>query len=217
MAYDLGGYVDVATRLRMALKDWPQLRIQETSCTLETIGEQAFLVCTITIWRDERDTVPVIASAAEIVPGRTPYSKNSERMVGFTSALGRGLGYMGYGIDKAIASADEVQHKRQIEEPYPTSPQSDAVLDAQRKIQRADARQKAVQSKGPMSDAQRKMIRVQAQKAGIADNNELLNIVEEVCDTKLLTLEELTKQDASRLIERLMQIATEKQTENNNN
>jgi hypothetical protein len=216
MAYDLGGYVDVATRLRMALKDWPQLRIQETSCTLDTIGEQSFLVCTITIWRDERDTVPVIASAAEIVPGRTPYTKNSERMVGFTSALGRGLGYMGYGIDKAIASADEVQHKRQIEEPYPTSPQSDAVLEAQRKIQRADARQKTVQSKGPMSDAQRKMIRVQAQKAGIADNNELLHIVEEVCDTKLLTLEELTKQDASRLIERLMQMATEKQTENNN-
>ena len=216
MAY-LEGYVDVPTRLRMALKDWPQLRIQETSCTTEQHGEQMYLVCVITVWRDERDAVPVIASAAEPIPGRTPYTRLSERMVGFTSALGRALGYMGYGIDKAIASADEVQHKRQIEEPYPTSPQSDAVLDAQRKIQRADARQKAVQSKGPMSDAQRKMIRVQAQKAGIADNNELLHIVEEVCDTKLLTLEELTKQDASRLIERLMQIATEKQTENNNN
>ena len=29
--------------------------------------------------------------------------------MGFTSALGRALGYMGFGIDKSIASRDEVQ------------------------------------------------------------------------------------------------------------
>ena len=117
MAY-LEGYVDVPTRLRMALKDWPQLRIQETSCTTEQHGEQTFLVCVITVWRDERDAVPVIASAAEPIPGRTPYTRLSERMVGFTSALGRALGYMGYGIDKSIAtlgpcSASLVSHRRQ--------------------------------------------------------------------------------------------------------
>jgi len=104
MAFELNGYVDVPTRLRLALKDWPQLRIQETSCTLEQVGEQLFLICVVTVWRDERDAVPVIASAAEQVPGRTPYTRNAERMVGFTSALGRALGYMGYGIDKSIAS-----------------------------------------------------------------------------------------------------------------
>lgn len=214
MAYDLGGYVDVATRLRMALKDWPQLRIQETGCALETIGEQSFLVCTVTIWRDERDAVPVIASAAEIIPGKTPYTKNSERMVGFTSALGRGLGYMGYGIDKAIASADEVQHKRAVEDPFPTTTQSEAVLEAQRKIQRADTRQKAVQSKGPMSEPQRKMIRVQAGKAGLADDNAVLEIVKEVLGKDVLVIEELTKFEASKVIERLMQLAAEKHMDN---
>ncbi len=62
MAFELNGYVDVPTRLRLALKDWPQLRIQETSCTLEQVGEQLFLICVVTVWRDERDAVPVIAS-----------------------------------------------------------------------------------------------------------------------------------------------------------
>ena len=209
MAYDLGGYVDVATRLRMALKDWPQLRIQETGCVLETIGEQSFLVCTVTIWRDERDTVPVIASAAEIVPGKTPYTKNSERMVGFTSALGRGLGYMGYGIDKAIASADEVQHKRAVEDPFPTTAQSDAVLREQRKMTNAQRNEKRAASNQPASPAQIKMIGVQARKAQL-DNDAVLNVVQEVLDKKVLVLEELNKFEASKVIERLLQLAAEK-------
>jgi hypothetical protein len=77
MAYDLGGYVDVPTRLRLALKDWPKLRIQETASTLEQVGEQLFMVCVVTVWRDETDPIPVIASAAEQIPGRTPYTRNA--------------------------------------------------------------------------------------------------------------------------------------------
>lgn len=214
MAYDLGGYVDVATRLRMALKDWPQLRIQETACTLETIGEQSFLVCVITIWRDERDTVPVIASAAEIVPGRTPYTKNSERMVGFTSALGRGLGYMGYGIDKAIASADEVQHKRVVEEPFATTPQSDAVLADHRKMTNAQRNEKRVASNQNATAAQIKMLAVQARKAGL-DDAAVFSTVSDVLGKKVLVLEELTKFEASKVIERMLQLAADKQMDNN--
>jgi len=68
-----------------------------------------FIRCTVTVWRDNADALPVIASAAEPYPGNTPYTKRSEYMVGMTSALGRALGYMGCGVSKAIASRNEVE------------------------------------------------------------------------------------------------------------
>jgi hypothetical protein len=41
-------------------------------------------------------------------------------MVGFTSALGRALGYMGFGISRSLASANEVKNRP------PESPRIDA-------------------------------------------------------------------------------------------
>ncbi len=102
---DLGNYVPVNVRLIQALVKWPELRVQETGC--EMIGDT--MICTVTVWRSPDDTLPSIASASEPVPGRTPFTRGSERMVGFTSALGRALGYMGIGISGGMASADEVR------------------------------------------------------------------------------------------------------------
>jgi hypothetical protein len=67
-----------------------------------------FYRCTVTVYRDIDDALPAIATAAEPYPGKTPYTKNSEFMVGMTSALGRALGYMGFGVNKSIASKNEV-------------------------------------------------------------------------------------------------------------
>lgn len=214
MAFELSGYVDVATRLRMALKDWPQLRIQETNCTLEQVGEQLFLICVVTVWRDERDAVPVIASAAEQVPGRTPYTRNAERMVGFTSALGRALGYMGYGIDKAIASADEVEHRKQDEE----RPMS----DRQRFAQQAQMTERVVSSQAdkkrmanpdaPATPPQLKMVKMQATKAGIASDEDLAVVCAETLGDGV-TVSKLTKGQASTLIEELLRRVADKQNE----
>lgn len=216
MAYELNGYVDVATRLRMALKDWPQLRIQETDCTLEQVGEQLFLICKVTVWRDERDAVPVIASAAEQVPGRTPYTRNAERMVGFTSALGRALGYMGYGIEKAIASADEVVHRKDAETQPAQSDrqvfarqtqQTQRVVDTQQSDKRRMANPDA-----PATPPQLKMVKMQAKKAGIDSDEDLgLVCVETLGDGA--TVDKLTKGQASSLIEELLRRVADKQNE----
>jgi len=108
--FNLDNYVDVPTRLNMALKKYPDLRIQETSREIiEMPDKSCFIRCTVTVWRDANDPIPAIASACEIYPGRTPYTKMSENEVGFTSALGRALGYMGFGISKSIASRNEVE------------------------------------------------------------------------------------------------------------
>lgn len=208
MAYDLAGYVDVATRLQMALKDWPKLRVQETSCTLDTVGDQSFLVCVVTVWRDENDLLPVIASAAEQVPGRTPYTRNAERMVGFTSALGRALGYMGYGIDKAIASADEIEHRKQTDD-KPKSPRQE--FREQTRTEPADKRRMS-NPDAPATAPQIKMLKIQAKKAGIATDDELGVVCAETLGDGA-TVAKLTKAQASTLIEELLRRVADKQNE----
>jgi hypothetical protein len=108
LVVNLDGYVTVNQRLIAALADHPDMRIVEEPHTVETIGDQTFLCCTVWVFLTPDDSRPVRGSVLEPMPGRTPYTKNSELMVGFTSAVGRALGYLGYGIDKSIASSDEV-------------------------------------------------------------------------------------------------------------
>ena len=108
---DLSNYVDVATRLKMALEQYPELRIQETNREIVDLGEKTYLICTVHVWRSPEDAFPSIASAWEPIPGLTPYTKNSELMVGYTSALGRALGYMGIGVTGSISSANEVANR----------------------------------------------------------------------------------------------------------
>jgi len=105
---NLDGYVTVNERLKMALKDHPDLRVEELPFAIIEIGDQTFLHCTVRVHQSPDDTQPVLGSVLEPIPGRTPYTKNSEYMVGHTSALGRALGYLGYGIDRGLASNDEV-------------------------------------------------------------------------------------------------------------
>ena len=110
MGFSLDNYVDVATRLRLAFEKYPDLRIQEIGReVIEMPDKSCFIRCTVSVWRDPTDPLPVIASACELYPGRTPYTKNSENEVGFTSALGRCLAFAGFSGNKAIASREEVQ------------------------------------------------------------------------------------------------------------
>ena len=125
MGFSLDNYVDVATRLQLAHAKYPEIRIQETHReVIEMPDKTCFIRCTVTVWRDANDPIPAIATACEIYPGRTPYTKNSENEVGFTSALGRALGYMGFGITNAIATRDEVQaaQSRSVTKLAPVTP-----------------------------------------------------------------------------------------------
>lgn len=105
---NLDGYVTVNERLKLALAKYPDLRVEELPFDIVEIGGQTNLHCTVRVYTTPDDTRPVLGSVLEPVPGRTPYTRHSELMVGMTSALGRALGYLGFGIDKGIASNDEV-------------------------------------------------------------------------------------------------------------
>ena len=104
----LENYVDVAARLAMAHQRYDDLRIVEEGYKVVEIAGETFLECVVWVYRDASDPMPTRGSVTEPFPGKTPFTRNSELMVGLTSALGRALGYMGFGSQRHIASADEV-------------------------------------------------------------------------------------------------------------
>ena len=107
---NLGDYVDVPTRFRLALDKWPDLRVVETPAEVVTIGDRTFISVTVKVYRDLLDLLPCVATAWEPFPGTTPYVRNSEMMNCSTSALGRALGMMiPFG---KMASFEEVQNRK---------------------------------------------------------------------------------------------------------
>ena len=107
---NLGDYVDVPTRFRLALDKWPELRVIEEPAKVIAIGDKTFISVTMTVYRDPADPLPAVATCWEPFPGMTPYVKNSEQMNASTSCLGRVLGMMiPFG---KMASFEEVQNRK---------------------------------------------------------------------------------------------------------
>jgi len=123
---NLGDYVDVPTRFRLALDKWPDLRVVETPAEVVTIGDRTFISVTVKVYRDLLDLLPCVATAWEPFPGTTPYVRNSEMMNCSTSALGRCLGMM-IPFSK-MASFEEVQN-RQNDTPAAAPRQPKIVVD----------------------------------------------------------------------------------------
>lgn len=144
MSFDLSNYVDVKTRLKQALAVFPQLRIVEHRPEITQVGDQLFIECSVTVSREPDDPIPVTAYMFEPYPGRTTFTKLSEQANGATSALGRALGYMGFGIDVSIASSNEVMGRQQASDEDRTKVMSIArptpVLDGPRSKEIGSAR-----------------------------------------------------------------------------
>lgn len=156
---NLDGYIPVNERLLTALMQYPDLRVVEAGHHTEELGGEIVLVCKVAVYRTPDDQLPAIGTASEPVPGRTPYTKGSELMVGYTSALGRALGYMGIGIERALASSDEVKaaQQRRPAEPERASIGSRAQNSPQNRPQGAK----------PISPAQRDLITKMAAERGV--------------------------------------------------
>ena len=107
---NLGDYVDVPTRFRLALDKWPELRVIEEPAKVIAIGDKTFISVTMTVYRDPADPLPAVATCWELFPGRTPFNLNSEQQNASTSCLGRVLGMMiPFG---KMASFEEVQNRQ---------------------------------------------------------------------------------------------------------
>jgi len=194
MGFSLDNYVDVATRLRLAFEKYPDLRIQETAReVIEMPDKSCFIRCTVTVWRDANDPIPAIATAAELYPGRTPYTKNSENEVGFTSALGRALGYMGFAISNAIASRDEVQAAQSRQQTH---------LATVKPLHEIEVPFPEVQHQAAPSTKQLGLMRALANGQGIT-GDKLKEYCSNVLKRQINTTGDLTKNDISKVIDAL--------------
>ena len=91
------GYVTVNQRLLAALERFPDLRVVETPFQIHEIGGTTYLWTAVQVYPTPEHQ-PTDGSVLEpIRPDRHPL-KHSELMTGYTSALGRALGYFGCGI-----------------------------------------------------------------------------------------------------------------------
>ncbi len=105
------GYVTVNQRLLAALERFPDLRVVETPFQIHEIDGTTYLWTAVQVYPTP-DHEPTDGSVLEPVrPDRHPL-KHSELMTGYTSALGRALGYLGFGIDAGIATSDEIQARQ---------------------------------------------------------------------------------------------------------
>jgi len=191
-AFNLGDYVDVPTRLAEALKRWPDLRVQETKPIIVTVDNQQYVEISCTVWRDSTDLMPTVAYCWEPIPGRTPYTKGSEMMNASTSCLGRALGFLGMGIGKSIASRNEVQARQ----PSPIAEVTPIRADLEQPFgDTTDTKQYA-------SPKQRGMIRARAFEKKIG-TTELMPYISKVLGNEYTSIEALSKQEASQVIDSL--------------
>lgn len=202
MSFNLDNYVDVPTRLRMALQKYADLRIQESQPIFREIGDKLYIEIKCTVWRDKDDQLPIIAYCWEPFPGKTPYTRDSEQMNASTSALGRALGMMGFGIEHKMASKQEILNRQPVEvvtkvatyengevvpDPFTNEPQTTNVVNIRDP--------KAVATK-----AQCNMLRVLARTKNIPAGAGVVKAVRDIIGRDIKVLEELTKGEASDVI-----------------
>lgn len=105
----LQDYVDVAERISQLFAKYPDASIQTNFEGVHDIAGQSYLIVKATVYRTPDDPTPGIDYAWELVPGRTPYTKGSELMVGSTSATGRAISMLGIATKRSIATKQEIQ------------------------------------------------------------------------------------------------------------
>jgi hypothetical protein len=114
-------YVDVAERIRMFRDLYPEGSLRPASLErpfwiedVPNVGPR--LVYVAAAYRHPEDPAPGIGSAWEPLPGKTPYTRDSELMVAETSAWGRAIvAALAADTKRGVASADEVRARREPE------------------------------------------------------------------------------------------------------
>jgi hypothetical protein len=105
----LQDYVDVAERIGQLFAKYPDASIQTSYEGMVETPTGTYLIVKATVYRTPEDPRPGIDYAWELVPGRTPYTKGSELMVGSTSATGRAISMLGIATKRSIATKQEIQ------------------------------------------------------------------------------------------------------------
>jgi len=125
VAFDLNDYVTVAERIEQFREKYPegslqcewQMLLVPTAVKGEngqwTTLDRPIIVAKAYAYRTPDDPRPGIGHAQEPLPGKTPYTKDSELQNAETSAWGRSIvAVLAADTRKGVASRDEVQARR---------------------------------------------------------------------------------------------------------
>jgi hypothetical protein len=117
--FNMDDYVDVSERIRQFNGKYPEGSLQS-----EVEFVNGGVLCKAFAYRTATDERPGIGHAFEPIPGKTPYTKDSETMNAETSAWGRAIVALGFETKK-IASANEVRARQSAGEPSAQQPASE--------------------------------------------------------------------------------------------
>lgn len=120
-------YIQVDERIQKFLDKWPEGRLQSELIDYHVdgrgkVGNTDVLVGWVLIkayaYRTPDDPLPGIGYSSLVMPGGTPYTRNSELENCETSAWGRAIAATGIEVRRGIASAEEVANKESDEKGY---------------------------------------------------------------------------------------------------
>ena len=106
----LENYVDVPQRIKLFYEKYPEGSLQmDPDLQFQNVGDQIIVIGRAYAYRNPQDEKPGVGTAQEYLPGKTNFTRGSEIQNLETSCWGRAIGALGIGIDKAIASKEEVE------------------------------------------------------------------------------------------------------------
>lgn len=106
----LENYVDVPHRINLFYEKYPEGSLQmDPDLQFQTVGDQVIVIGRAYAYRHPNDEKPGVGTAQEYLPGKTNFTRGSEIQNLETSCWGRAIGALGIGIDKAIATKEEVE------------------------------------------------------------------------------------------------------------
>jgi hypothetical protein len=112
VSFNQDDYIGVDERLEEFFKKHPEGVVQQHSLEFREFGGKSWIVYTAAAYRTADDPRPGMGTAWEQVPGKTPFTRDSEMQNAETSAWGRALVATGaVSAKKGIASREEVQNR----------------------------------------------------------------------------------------------------------
>jgi hypothetical protein len=195
-------YVEVAERVSLFFKRYPEGSIQADEAKIVTIGERTFITVVARAYRTADDERPGVAQAWETFPGKTNFTRDSEAMNAETSAIGRCLGVLGIASKRSIATKEDVQRR-----------QADQAAETNAAIQPAapTPRPETMGSNGKwineptsgVTDAQVRKIQAQLSTLNVTKGERSRTYVSDILKRDVGSISQLTKLEASKLIEQL--------------
>lgn len=205
MAYEKPeGYKEVPERIADLKAAHPDARLRPVNpkrpFEVVHIDDRTFVVYVAACYRDADDQLPGIGVAWEPFPGRTPYTKDSELMNAETSAWGRAIVAALRSESKSIASAEEVRNRQADNEQQASGPRRQEEHSTVRRAPTADTGEVA-------SQKQLGMIASLFKDKNFPDEREVRHgWVTDVVGRQFESTKELTKREASRVIEALLAV-----------